>query len=163
MTTIRIVLGLAVALAMGWTAGAQDGPRSRQSLRGLASLEVGVGVSADREDEKRTLQAQIQTDVELRLRQNSIPVDAGSDARLYVRVSAMPICFRDSVPAGHAYTVTVEVDQPVILASGVTTRADTWTTGPLLGISGSLSRTVRDTVRDQVDRFINAYLAANQK
>jgi hypothetical protein len=75
---------------------------------------------------------------------------------LYVRVTPMhhqP----DEMAAAHIH---LEVNQWVILGSGKATPATTWSASAT-GI-GDLEQT-RAEVRNQVDRFINAWLSVNPK
>jgi hypothetical protein len=120
----------------------------------------------DREEPKST----VTTDVELRLRQAGITVLPGGTVLpgespspwLYVRVGF--------VASGtvYAYAVEVELHQPVTLVRDreiTAYGATTWRVGPLVGLAGrdGIAERVRRVLRDMVDEFVNAYLAANPK
>jgi hypothetical protein len=164
MHTVRFAITLiCLLLATSGRSEADDTPNTRRSLQGVRSMSVGVGVTTSGDRDMRPLESQIRTDVELRLRQNSVAVDHDSDARIYVRVVLKPVCFRDSQSLGYAYMADVEFDQTVVLPRGGPVRADTWSTGSL-GVTGEdMTNTVRVTIRDHLDQFLNAYLAANPK
>jgi len=64
------------------------------------------------------------------------------------------------------YTVTLEVEQPVTVdRTGQSLRGSTWSAPSTVGIVplDRASPVVREVVRDQVDKFINAFLAVNPK
>lgn len=110
----------------------------------------------------------MQTDVELKLRLAGIPVlsheqwlAAPGHPYLYVNVNVL-----DPSDSAWPYSVMVELDQSVKLERSpeVSVVAATWSAAPGVGNVGSLNvRSVRDHVKDQVDHFINAYLAVNPK
>lgn len=110
-----------------------------------------------------------QTDVELKLRMAGIKAVEGTDLPLlYLNVNTL---HRES-NRNAAYSVSLELLQFVLLESQLrsdpekssealatsTTMATTWSTGSL-GL-GSVAD-VRASVRDQVDMFINDWLAVN--
>ncbi len=102
---------------------------------------------------------QLKTDVELRLRKAHIRVVGLSPpGYLYVNVQAL----RQS--GGWVYSVHVGLNQDVTLDrdKSISCSGETWSEGTL----GTATRDkfvaeVRDALGDQVDRFINDYLAAN--
>ena len=147
-----------------------DNDNTRNTLVGLRG--VCVSVTPIDEDAQRMglTQIQVQTDVELKLRQAGIPVltegEAGSTPGvpyLYVElITLQPRAIRNV----YAYNVEIELVQTIHLARnsefGLGT---TWSATGVIGTVGenNLASSVRETVRDQTDQFINAYLAANPK
>jgi len=185
---MKVLLSLVLAFLItggSVVAKASDSESSRKSLRGIAAIEVVVeNPSKDALDLGLT-EEKLQTDVELRLRKAQIKVGRpalpqtfpGIDwletyvnaiATLYVRVSVMkhgdadftPGCIRLPV---HAIVIEVELYQPVQLLrdSNVKPLASTWST-TFWGFMSS-ERSIRESVADQVDEFINAYLSVNPK
>lgn len=159
-----LVLGLA-----GSPAVAMDTELSRSTLKGLRGVSVMIE-SLEPEVERDGLsRSTIETDVELKLRQAGITVVPPGDQKnslgafLYVNVNAI----QSSANRGlYAYSVHVAVNQVVRLVRDreVRTVAATWSTGTIVIVGATrISASVRENVRDQVDRFVNAYLAVNPK
>jgi hypothetical protein len=101
----------------------------------------------------------LQTDVELKLRQAGIRVEE-TTAYLYVRVTTLK---REAM---YAYSMTANLSQHVVLVRdpAISANAVTWNALGGIGMVGSARLSViRDYVRDVVDEFVNAYLAANPK
>lgn len=147
---------------------AGDGPRDRESLAGLAGVHVLVEpMDADVEQEELA-QSTLRTDVEVKLRQAGIRVLTMTESALapgspylYLRVSMLRV---PEMPL-YAVNIHLELDQRVMLARNPTIAllAPTWSTAST-GVAGMNKLDwLRERVRDQVDRFINAYLAANPK
>ncbi len=117
-------------------------------------------LDADAERDGLT-RSQLQTDIELRLRQAGIPVDNHAPRVLYVVVNTI----KDELGL-YGFSIRVEFRRPVHLGRdpSLTTPGVTWSATPLVGIVGSSDlATVRDDVRDLVDQFISAYLEENPK
>jgi len=146
-----------------------DSPRERATLAGLTG--VGVVVEAmDPDAEKDGLTTStLRTEVELKLRQAGIRVLTEAERAvapgspfLYLRVATMK---SDGVGV-YIYNITLELVQEVRLTRNpaITMLATTWRVGGFLGIiqHRNLSQ-VRESVRDVMDQFLNAYLAANPK
>jgi hypothetical protein len=169
--TPACALGLVVLWGiLGLTASgswAVDNEQSREVLRGLPGLGVLVErLNPDAEHAGLT-ETQIQTDVELRLRQAGIAVlTEGERLRtpsmpvLYVRVST----YKRGEIGVFAYNISVELLQFVLIEHNSThVTTTTWSTGAL-GIVGEQNLSlIRASIRDYVDRFINAYLAVNPR
>jgi hypothetical protein len=151
-----LAAGLLLALVVcAATVGAQNQSPPAHMLKGLTSTDVLVALG----EEDLTLKRQLQTDVELRLRQSGITVSKG-EADLFVVVNALG---RDEI--GYAYSVRVELKQPVmVLANRVGAIATTWSVGGISTTPTSrFAASVRNDVRDMVDEFINAVLSMNPK
>lgn len=165
-----VVAAIVVALCVR-TAGAQiDSQHSRPSLRGLKGVHVLVLVivgdeNSDAEHAGLT-RRQLQTQVELRLRKARIPVL--SEEELLRSPGAPYLCVKvdaRKVSEGlYAVFVRVTLTQQVLLLRDPKVRvpASTWgSTGVIGGVGESRLREIRDAVADEVDEFINAYLAVN--
>ncbi len=127
----------------------------RDTLEGLGPIRVVVNSDAERDGLTEQI---LQTAVELRLRQNDIPLDedASFDRYLYVNVNTV---VNDT--GLYAYAVQVALKQRASLSNGFTVRAATWDTGYVGMVGKNNLRTVREDVLDLVDRFSNDYLAVN--
>lgn len=132
----------------------------RDTLAGLKGVSVLIE-SVKPEIERLGISAkQLQTDVELRLRRAGIPVIDSVDTFLYVNLSVHKL---DDY--SFAYTITVSLNQPVILSrnKAISTIAPTWSDG-FVGTAGlNKLHTMREAVADLVDTFINDYLAASSQ
>ena len=144
--------------------------KERVIFAGLA----GIGVLVEEVDsiagEDGLDKTTLQTDVELRLRQAGVPVLLKSEALkrpgspfLYVNVKAL-----QRANGGYAYGADVELQEQVKLArrpAVLVLSATTWRARGTLGVveASELAETVRAVVRDQIDEFVNVYLAANRK
>ena len=105
-------------------------------------------------------------DVELRLRQAGITVlsaDSDDAPILYVAVTAV----RSRYEPVYAYFVEIDLRQVVVLGRNVSfsTYAATWWATATVATVGAarFPDSVRGSIRNQVDEFINAYLAVNPK
>lgn len=163
----RILL-IAMVLTVNSKAADED---SLKGLRGVAVVVESIPDVAQRDGLGETL---VQTDAELRLRLAGIKVlskdefsDASGGPYLYINVNAMPASALDG---RYVMNVAVELRQEVKLLRDPTikTFATTWAvrTIGLIGyirmIAGS-GRDVRDVLKDDIDRFINAYLTVNPR
>ena len=169
---MRCALSLITVLLVAATAATSQGDDkySRESLRGLKGVEVVVenlNPDAERDGLYKT---SIQTDVELRLRQAGIKVLTQTEALAVPGMPYLYICismFRDADrPKVYIYSDHVGLRQTVRLERDPSIRnvfAATWTTDGV-GIAGTAKFSiVRDTIKDDVDKFINAYLSVNPK
>ena len=141
--------------------------RERESLRALAGVFLVVEELKDDVKHDGLSVSQIQTDVELRLRQAGIKVLSRQEALaspgfpyLYVRLSTA------KGGSTYAYCVQVEFNQVVQLDRNPAIRllATTWTAPGVTGTVGAKTlRDVRKIIVGQVDEFTNTYLAVNPK
>lgn len=149
--------------------------QQRETLRGLSGVYVLVEqIRVDMESDGLT-HDRIQTDVELRLRKAGIPVlskeqmlKAPGMPNLYINIQSI----RSAIYRGYSYSLEVSLDQDVSLTRTVistnptyhpTITASTWSrtlvgTAPVDELS-----TIRRSIADYVDQFINDYLAVNPK
>ena len=174
VTRVGRSLGIALlALVIGLVAPAlaKDLPWERESLAGLAGVLVLVeGLNPDVERQVVT-QSTLQTDVEVKLRQVGIRVltetewlAAPGSPSLSVAVDAVSLSLGEARPV-YAVVVRLELSQKVALHRNpvIALRAPTWRTGSIVAATAGKVDKVREYVRDKVDEFINAYLAANPK
>src|ERR1022692_363508 len=129
-----------------------------ESLAGIKGLMVKIEPMSSAMQPYLT-DAQIRTDVELRIRKAGIPVvprlENSSQAYLYVAVTAMP-------EASFIFGIEVWVQQEATLdRNGKPGLATTWNTG-YLGRAPTVDG-IRKRLGDQIDDFLNDYLTANPK
>jgi len=99
----------------------------------------------------------LQTDVELRIRQNGIKVTDNlkdTQAIIYVNVSVVD----------NAAAIEVSIEQPARLLrnNSIFSLATTWNTGGLI-VKVRGEKDVREYLLDLVDKFINAWLSVNPR
>jgi hypothetical protein len=146
-----------------------DSPLERATLAGLTGVGVRVEpMDPDAEKDGLTTST-LQTDVELKLRQAGIRVLTATEMfgvpgypYLYLRVATGKV---DELGV-LAYEIELHLIQEVRLPRNpaITSWAATWRATGKIGTIGSRQLpSVREYVRDIVDQFINAYLAANPK
>jgi len=136
-----------------------------ESLRDLRSLEVGIEALPVLAADVGLTVADLQTDVELRIRNSRIPVKEGSqaDGNVLVAVSLL-----QSKGTGlWAYVVTVQILRAVYLLSSngfKKSAAITWVKTEM-GMGGStvIGNGIRGSVRDLVDKFLNDYLSVHDQ
>ncbi len=163
--TLAVLVSVGVAMTV-WGVG--DYEESRRSLAGRRGVHVKVeDISPDAERDGLTATG-LQTDVELRLRLAGIRVltEAESlampdNALLYLNVTTLKRGGR------YSYTINLTLSQRVRLERDLSIQRVPGTTWIATGTIGTVGvnklGTVRKAVRDMVDQFINAYLAANPK
>lgn len=174
-TTVRsLQRSIVTILAVLWSLIGLPGPESwaldtesaRATLKGLSGVRVLIDLTPDAERAGLTM-VQLQTDVELRLRQAGIAVltkeewhSSPGQPWLWVQVTTLRTATGLS-----AYHIGVELNQNVFLERNSSpSDASTWSTAGITGIVGAAKfPTLRDDVKDEVDRFINAYLSVNPR
>jgi len=170
MKTVLAALALLSATVVSPLVGQGDDEDTRKTLAGLDGVQVWVGSTPDGAQRDGLDTVQLRTDVELKLRQAGIPVLSEQQSLSKVGAPGLALrldVFRNPGIPLYAFRVKVEVQQVVRLARNPTliVRAATWSSTGDIGTVGqtTLGSYVRETVRDQMDQFINAYLAANPK
>ena len=136
----------------------------RATLKGLP----GVGLSFERpgEDAERDglTRQLLGEDVYLQLHQAGIRVldhfAVNGRPALYLNVNTLK-----TGTGLYVFSLSLDLKQTVKLSrASITAYSATWSaTGRLGAIEATELRTLRETVRDMVDEFINAYLAVNPK
>ena len=168
----RAWLPIVLLLALSSLGFAQDS-RDTDVFRGLAGVAVAVTDLGQEVERDGLLKAQLQTDVELRLRKAGIRVlteeqwiTEPGQPTLSVKVAL----YKSSDPKinGYAKSVNIVLRQNVLLSRNPSTifrGAITWESFEAVGFSNPtvLQKDIRDTLADCVDEFINAFLAANPK
>jgi hypothetical protein len=149
------LLGL---LALAGAGFASDSEWDRESLGGVKSFVVSVGVNVRSEDGSPLPvdSARVQTDVELRLRQMGLTVLAKpkvDSAWLVVKAWGIEVS-----QGSYAIALFVSVEQPVMARKRVYV-AETWSNA-LIAVYRDQDR-VRSSLRDLLDTFENAYRSAN--
>jgi len=171
MTTALAALALLSVTVVSPLAGQGDNSSSRQTLAGLTGVYVDVELKTDEAQLSGLTEVQLRTDVELKLREARIKIVAFEETgdtlglpSLFVGVSAVPL---KTLPDLYAISVTVDLFQPIRLVRNPSTVAigETWNAVGVCGAAGAnhVEETVRKAIRDLMDQFINAYLAANPK
>jgi hypothetical protein len=157
----RLALGIALPLLAAPVWG-EDSAAQRATLKGVTIVEVVVEAMDPVAEQDGLTRSQLQTDVELRLRQAGITVGPTLTGHLYVNV--------DTAKSGqgqtYAYNVAVQYMQQVVLARDPKAPpifATTWETGGVSMIAASRLGEVRQDVANYVDQFIKAYREQNPK
>ena len=171
MKTVLAALALLSAAAVLPLVGQGDTENSRRTLAGLTGVYVSVSKMTEEEQRIGLSNPQLETDVELKLREAGIRVLAKDDPNpvpgvpfLYVTVSTLKLT---GLPGVYAFSVEVELIQFARLErdKSVVCLGRTWNATAVFGTVGQdkLEGGLRTTIRDLTDQFINAYLAANPK
>jgi hypothetical protein len=139
-----------------------DEPLNRQSLKGITSVRVLIGIVPSDAVADGLNENQFRTDVELRLRKAGVNVLAPDSVApfLYVHVTLLK-----NLPLRlYTYDVVVSLTQVATVSNGTSLFAQTWNGGEL-GTAGitTLNKELRDRIGDLVDKFLNAYLSVNPK
>ncbi len=168
--SIRIFSIMVVILLL--SSGVMTQPEEgKETLKGLKGFDVLVDY-LDPDIEKDGLRrSSIQTDVELKLRLAGIKVltleeSAKEPGSPYLYISVNSMKAGRSETGLYAYNIAVELRQYVILLRDkkIMCTATTWTTGGLIGTVGKKRvESIRDSIKDIIDIFINDYLAMNPK
>jgi hypothetical protein len=151
-------------------ASGTDSEWSRATLAGIRGFYVTVDLNNKLLEASHGMldSTQVRSDVELKLRSAGIRVLSESE---WLKTAGMPGLgvAVDALKQGddpiYTYSIHVMVSQEVSLDRKplVSEWTETWSTGSL-GIAGSDNvPKIRDFIKDQVDQFLNAYLAANPK
>jgi hypothetical protein len=149
---------LLCALTVWATPGAaSDTEDARATLRGIKAVSVAIEPLAREVEQAGLATAELQADVELRLRNAGIRVDSGATANLYVNVNVI------KSNGGFAANVDVEFNQPAVLVeNSLTATAATWSCGAVLMFSSEKTNVfIRESLGHLVDHFSSAYLAVN--
>jgi hypothetical protein len=137
----------------------------RQTLVGVRAVAVLV-IGVDSDIQRAGLsKSTLKSDVEVKLRQAGLLVvePSSSDGIVWVELVALD---RDEEEPRYAYAMNLQFWQRVSLErNGSRSGAITWQTSLMVGIAGSgrFTDLARQTIRDNVDTFLTAYLAANKR
>jgi hypothetical protein len=163
--TLAVLWGIIGLSGVGGWAG--DSESDRATLRGVEGMYVIVEELEPEVERAGLTRHQLQTDVELRLRQAGIRVLTKEERLetlgapwLYVNVNV--VLRSDGLTA---FSTRVELNQVALLKTdGSLVIVPTWSVASI----GSVGRirfvdTIRNDVRDYVDGFINAYLSVHPR
>ena len=139
--------------------------RPQESLKDLPGVRVVVENFSNAAEAAGFDSQTFQTDVELKLRMAGIKVTEDLDfPRLYLNVNAL----HQERGKSHAYSISLELHQRVLLQSQLRSDSEESSKGPLLATiwsTGSLGfgavAAARAAVKDLVDMFVNDWLAVN--
>ena len=169
MLKIPILLPTAFFVFAFPTAVASDSEIDRASLKGLTGVFVLVEDLNPPEEQAGLKAADIQTDVEEKLRLAGIPLLNKAQSvitpgmpTLYISVSVASSATSDLWP----FNIDVDLEQNATLTRNseiFVPTAVTWHVGAIGSVAKSDIPNIRDRVRGQVDRFVRAYLAVNPK
>jgi len=155
----RLFLAL-VLLLLSVPVWASEPPGTLQGIDALAVVVDQVAPDAERDGLSR---AQLQADVELRLRQSGIKVDPASTYHLQVSLMTYRPPDRRSL---YAFSIALALLQPVRLIRYPTLVFNdgvTWRTGSVGLTERTRLREIRSFVIHDVDDFIHAFRAQNPK
>jgi len=173
----RRVLPLLIlwAWAAVGSAGAQDNPASRLSLKGLDAVAVSVQPIGAAAEKDGLSQAQLQGMVEARLRQAGVRLLGPEEQLKRLRRPGLSVQVTTARldTEEHIYSVRVELvqwvaslDDPTLLVTAaIPVPATTWSPPTVLGITPAetLKRDVEAALTPMVDRFIDAMRKANPR
>jgi hypothetical protein len=141
---------------------AQDNDFSRATLKGISAVFVEIEPLPDSGKTLGLTAETIQTDVELKLRLAGIRVVTPEEG---YKLPGSPYVYviLTLTPNANAAYINVQLVQNVLLERngehvyGV----PTWDTGYIMPVP--TSQRIRDTIKDKVDVFLNAWLSVNPK
>lgn len=150
---------------------AQDSVLARESLRGLpAAVFVLIENPPPELESDGLFRAQLQTDVELKLRLAGIKVltreqhlvqDEDGRPYLYLSINSVK---RQSGFYSLCIDISLMQDVRLVRNFQLVYGVSTWSKGSVMTVGENrLRQAVRDDVKDRVDEFINAYLSVNPK
>lgn len=143
---------------------ASDDSITRVSLRGVKAFDVVV--EAMNENASGLTRDDLQTDVELRCRQAGIKLEKVTAPYLYISVTPQEVQYADGRMNVYAVFIEVKFAQVILLerAPAIRMAAPTWSVGKIVtGPSRDFRRFCRESVRDLVDKFLNAFFEQNPK
>lgn len=163
---------LAICISVLWAADT-DSPKTtfvtrNDTLKGLQGFYVMVENLTPEEEKHGITSQQLQTDVELKLRQNGIRVLTEQKSFLTVGVPCLYVNLNLTIDEELqlvAYNISIDLHQMVLLERDLTKRCDasTWTKGITGFIGLDNIKNIRERVKDTVNLFVSDYLAVNPK
>jgi hypothetical protein len=163
---LAIILVAMLELALPSLAHTDEGVN--KTLMGLIGVHVTVEMMRPDAERDGLLRSTLQTDVELRLRQAGIKVLSREERSIDI---GFPILYLNvnTLKTGdgfYAYAISLRLRQAarLIRNSEIIALVDTWNATGVIAVVGKTKLSdVREDVKDKVDEFLNAYLAANPK
>jgi hypothetical protein len=143
-----------------WISAISPSVRGQDELKGISTLIVGVEKLPAGAKVIGLTEESIQNDVELKLRLAGIHIATSKEAGikvpfLYVRITLLS--------QAQAANIEIQImEEARLLRNGqFATGVFTWEKGGV--VSNPTARLIRDLVKDNVDEFLNAWLAVNPK
>jgi hypothetical protein len=166
---IGFILGIVMLLTFvnfGSFVFASDSARCRETLRGLKGVLVEIESIEPEIEQDGLTKAQIQTDVELKLRLAGIKVLSEEEWQKEKGRPFFYVCAhvrKYKVLSSYVFNIDIQLNQDVYLERYLNFKigAPTWSVS-CLGIISDLND-IRNVVKDKIDIFINAYLSVNPK
>jgi hypothetical protein len=173
---MRYLLAFVMTLLVTGARAGDDPDMNLPSLKGINSVMVVVSLA--KEIERAGLSAEtIKTDAELKLRLAGISITMPSDSPrspgapwllLFIEAARTPS------PELYGVYIHVGLNQDVLLQrdpslkrtgrfSGTPFSVDTWSTAEVGVFGRDRVNEIRDTFKDLVDKFVNAYLTINPR
>ncbi len=172
---------LTICIGVLWAANDVNNPKNttnsprfipiidgKDTLKGLQGIQVVIA-KLNPEIEKLGLTTQqLRTDVELKLRQNGIKVLSEQEWNSIVGTPALYVNVNFNISKNYpvaSFNINLQLYQTVYLTRDLTKicNAMTWELSYVGIASLSNIQSIRESVKDQVDEFINNYLAVNPK
>lgn len=167
MFNIRFFLPCALLVCSIAPATASDSEIDRASLKGLQGVFVLIEDLNPPEEQAGLKTVDIQADAEQQLKAAGIPllsktqnIDTPGMPTLYISVSVASSTATDVWP----FSIDVNLEQQATLKRNPDTfvpTAITWHVGSIGAVEKSNIRSVRDRVKEQVAKFVNAYFKVN--
>ena len=154
---------ITVALVVVWVPAGLDAqqPAETAAFTKLPVVQVVIEDLHPGAERDGLTTSQLQTDVEVRLREAGIRVTNNAVDYVGVSISAMQ---STDVTDLYAYSLHVSLHRRIVVeANGMDMLAEVWSSGRVGTVGSTRWRDVRNMVRDQIDAFINAYLSVNPK
>jgi len=159
-TVMQALFFILLALAGQTTDQQQVEYDKDEALIGLGQFRVLV---EDLKPESPVTKAQLQTDTELRLRSLGIELSPKNIPYLYINVNIIAYKIGDTI-ALYFFNVKVSYNDLATLRSGKLVPVRIWDTSIVGYASPNVAeKTIRKTVKDQVDLFANAWLKTHPK
>lgn len=150
-------------LSHGIGLSAQQVVSPETTLRGLPGVAVKVASTKTAQSLSDLSLDAIQTDVELKLRLAGITVLQGQLAKNPSPELLVALNMMEDEHDHFSFGISVRLNQQVTLTNGLKAIATTWSTGFFGHVGPAHTRSVRDSIKDEVDVFLNAWLTANPK
>ena len=164
-TRIILIVVLAMVFSLAWMDSLAF--TDKATLKGLKGIAVVIEDLCPELNEVGLTERQIQTDVELKLRSAGIKVltiekalKEKDSSLIYINVNSFK--YKQRPQGWFVYNIICNLNEHVFLERNpyIKTLGTTWQNG-YLGI-GNI-KAIRESVKDRIDQFINAYLSVNLK
>jgi hypothetical protein len=160
---VRTILTLFVLV--GLARGQGDGPIARSSLVGVRQIEVSVFGLDNFAKNNGLLETDLRTDIELAIRKAGLQIVSRDEIE---KVAGQPtlgvgvaVYSADNGTATYSLDVRFQQDVALSRMPKAEIQATTWSIGLVGYIGPKHIPEIRGPVRDLIDHFLNAWLAAN--